>query len=495
MLVIFCVILSVLSSVAVAFTPLNPTSGYVYAIEAVREQAWPSCAYRFMSFPNQCDKVDLWNAVGGNQHFSFISTGDGDNSFYLKAGCGKYLSYPGDCSNTKTIDFWSEAGVNQKFRFVKGDNKQYEYYIEAVGRAQCEYKYLSFPVSCTTSSPDSIDFWKAAGTDQRFRLYPVSSHNPVVHNVGSNFVCPDPFVWKSSSGSYKIQCTGSGLKLGTSANLDTSTGYFKYDGDCLGGTPTTWASISYPDSRWAPENYEAKDGSNYIFFSDSQASDNNNHRIGWALSTTGAKPNAYNQYSANFMNLGMQPGGDIDGTIFEDSDGKTYLVWKTDDNAVGSKTTRIWAQELSFGNCTVSQVSTPRVIMDSTGLWWIDSWVQGGSLVEGPEVVKRNGFYYLFFAAGKYCQDTYTEGVARSSSLFGPYEKLGSPLLTNGIVGTTKNSDGSLTQLVGPGHATIVNTGSSFKIIWHASIGENCNRYPFISDLVFGSDGWPYVNF
>lgn len=73
--------------------------------------------------------------------------------------------------------------------------------------------------------------------------------------------------------------------------------------------------------------------------------------------------------------------------------------------------------------------------MDSTGLWWVDSWVSGGSLVEGPEIVKRGSWYYLFFAAGKFCQDTYTEGVARSTSIWGPYEKLGVPILSNGIVG------------------------------------------------------------
>lgn len=61
---------------------------------------------------------------------------------------------------------------------------------------------------------------------------------------------------------------------------------------------------------------------------------------------------------------------------------------------------------------TVRQIGAPAKIMDSTGLWWVDSWVTGGSLVEGPEIVQANGYYYLFFAAGKYCQPSYSEGVA-----------------------------------------------------------------------------------
>jgi hypothetical protein len=69
-----------------------------------------------------------------------------------------------------------------------------------------------------------------------------------------------------------------------------------------------------------------------------------------------------------------------------------------------------------------------------------------------------------------------------------------SPVLNNGIVGKGKTNEGALVQLVGPGHASIVNNGS-WKLVWHASLGENCNRYAFITNLLFGADDWPYVNF
>jgi len=479
-----------LSSMVQAFTPLVPTHGYTYTVEAAREKAWPSCAYRFLSYAQNSNTVDLYNAAGSNQHWQFLDSGSGDGTFYLKTNYGKYLSYSGDCGST-IVDSWTAAGVNQKFRFVVGDNTQFEYYIEAAGRSQCEYKYVSFPVGCTTSSPDKVDLWKAAGTDQRFRIYPISSTNPVVHNVGTSFPCPDPYVWHTGS-EYKIQCTGGGLQLGHSPDLNPASSQFKYDGDCLGGIPASWASTN---GRWAPENYVTADGKyNYIFFSDDQP--DGKHRLGWARSSTGANVNAYSTYSSSYMNLGMQPGGDIDSTMFTDNNGKTYLVWKTDDNNVGSATTRIWAQELSFANNTVTQVGAEVVLMDSTGLWWITSFVSGGSLVEGPEVVFRDGYYYLFFAAGKYCTDTYTEGVARSKSFFGPYEKMSSPLLTTGIVGSAKSpSTGKTESLIGPGHASIVHaTDGSWKIVYHASIGDNCDRYSFIGDMIFGADGWPYLN-
>lgn len=479
-----------------AYSPLNPTHGYTYGIEAAHPAAWPSCPYRFMSYPSSCDSVDMWNAVGGNQFWTFISTGEPD-TFYLRTSCGRYLSYPGDCADTKTIDLWSEAGINQKFRFIRGNNDQFNYYIEAVGRSQCAYRYLSFPSACTTSSADHIDFWTATGENQRFRLYPViAASTAPVHVPAAPFVCPDPFVWKSKSqGQFKIQCTGGALHLGSAKSLDPDTTVFSQEGDCLGGTPAPWAAISYPDSRWAPENYESKDGVyNYLFFSDSQDSDSGNHRLGYVISKSGPVAGGYSLYSPSYLNLGNAAGGDIDSSIFEDQDGRTYLIWKTDDNNVGSPTTRIWSQEITFNATAVSLAGSPRVILDSTGLWWVDSWVSGGSLVEGPEVIRRGEYYYLFFAAGKFCQDTYTEGVARSRSLFGPYEKMTSPLLSNGIVGRGRNPAGGVDQLVGPGHAAVVGLGGDdWRLVWHASVGQNCDRYAYTSRLVFGSDGWPHV--
>jgi len=497
-----------------AFNPLVPTNGYTYIIEANRELAWPSCAYRFLSYSSSCDKVDLWNGAGSNQHWKFISTGDSDGSFYLQATCGAYLSYTSICNDKSTVDLWSQAGANQKFRFVVGDNTQFQYYIEAVGRNECAYRYVSFPDSCTTNTADKINFSKDTGADQRFRLFPVSSVNPIKHIAASTFVCPDPYVWHpTTTNDYRIQCTGGGLHLGSTPDIDQVP--FSYLGDCLGGETAAWAVETAEDSRWAPENYESPDGHyNYLFFSDSQSNDNGNHRIGYVVSERGPHIQQYNDYpSQKPLNLGQTPGGDIDSTIFTDPDHPehTYLIWKTDDNSVGMTFTRIWIQPITLLNGTVSLLDQPKIILNSTGIWWIDSWVSpGGSLIEGPELIKAsNGYYYLFFAAGRFCQDTYTEGVARSKSLYGPYEKRLSPLLSNGIVGVgqlqhQKKQDNRVwEQLVGPGHASIVTINNKknenevveYRIVYHASVGQNCNRYAFVNQLKIGSDDWPYVDF
>ena len=138
-------------------------------------------------------------------------------------------------------------------------------------------------------------------------------------------------------------------------------------------------------------------------------------------------------------------------------------------------------------------------------MFWADSFVPGGALIEGPEIVQHGEYYYLFFAAGKFCQDSYSEGVARSRSVVGPYTKLGVPLLSTGMVGYAITSvDGGegeeqigIAKLVGPGHGSFVQdqTTTDWFVVYHASRGENCGRYSFIDRLAFGSDGWPRVNF
>ncbi len=465
-----------------SYTPFVPTNGFTYHIEGVREKAWPSCQYRFLSYPSTCSSVDLWNAAGSNQEWTFIDAGD--NKFYLKSSCGSYLSYASDCNN-HVVDMWGAAGVNQQFRFVADGVKPFEYYIEAVGRSSCAFKWASFPVSCTTSSSDKIDLWNATGTDQRFRIFPVRSST--IHSVplNSQVACADPYAWYSDKDNkYYLQCTFDGLALSSSDKMDANA-YFSYLGNSLSGTPPVWAQNA--GERWAPETITVG-SENYLFFGDAQP--DGIHRIGWSLSTTGIHSNAWDTYSSTYLNLGNTAGGEIDSTTFQDVDGSHYLVWKSDDNNVGSTVTRIWAQKMLIGNKSVTLVDSPKVIMDSTGLWWIDSWVNGGSLVEGPEVIKRGSYYYLFFASGKYCQNSYAEGVARSTSLWGPYEKMGVPLLSTGSVGYANGK-----KLIGPGHAAYVKDHISGELfaVYHASIGENCNRYPFIARVVFGSDNWPYI--
>ena len=179
--------------------------------------------------------------------------------------------------------------------------------------------------------------------------------------------------------------------------------------------PPPWASNG---NRWAPENVELEaSAANVIFFSDAQSSDGR-HRVGWAASAVDgvALTGTFTEYAAVALDLGGSAGGEIDQHVFRDDDGATFLVWKTDDNSVGATTTRLWAQQVEVAPHSVTLRGARRQLLNSSGLWWAPSFVAGGSLIEAPEVIKHGGYYYLFFAAGRFCTDSYAEGVARGTS-------------------------------------------------------------------------------
>lgn len=119
-------------------TPYMLLDGWSYYIEAVREQAWPACAYRFVSFPALCNKIDLWNAPGDNQEFQFIQVNETENIFYVQADKNRntYISYSEDC-NATDLSMSLDAGKNQQYRFIPSKSNQFEYIIEAVGRSKC----------------------------------------------------------------------------------------------------------------------------------------------------------------------------------------------------------------------------------------------------------------------------------------------------------------------------------------------------------------------
>jgi len=356
---------------------------------------------------------------------------------------------------------------------------------------------------------------------------PSVTYYPTQYTV-ANFPCADPYAWYNKAKSeYQLICTFGGLGLGMSKSLENA--YFNHLGDALGVDPKhppgTWVTNDAIE-HWAPEVVQVGNVS-YIFFSNTVPNSSpSKHQLGWSASIKGVNTQQFTYYSEGFMYLGDTAGGEIDSTVFVDPlTQRSYFIWKSDDNNAGSTSTRIWIQEIVLSEDMdkpgYKMTSAAEVILDSTGLWWVDSWVPGGSLIEAPELVYENGYYYLFFAAGKFCEYSYSEGVARSKNLFGPYEKHPLPLLSSGLIGYSTSSlnkplrtvaanfsdmatsvmsgtgDG-LVKLLGPGHATYLRDarGDLFAI-YHASTGAGgaCVRYPFVNKILYTEDLWPYVSF
>jgi len=183
--------------------------------------------------------------------------------------------------------------------------------------------------------------------------------------------------------------------------------------------------------------------------------------------------------------LVCQEVGSIDPFPVNDENGRRYLLWKEDGNSV-SKPTPIWAQRLSADGTRL--VGERKELFHNDQPWEKHPTLPYGDLVEGPTVVRRNGWFYLFYS-GNFCcarECDYKVGVARSRKLLGPWEKYPKPLMeTNG-------------EWRCPGHGTVVEDerGRTW-FLYHAYRRNDfvyVGRQAMLDEVVWGRDGWPSIN-
>jgi beta-xylosidase len=152
-----------------------------------------------------------------------------------------------------------------------------------------------------------------------------------------------------------------------------------------------------------------------------------------------------------------------------------------------SKPTPIWAQRLSADGTRL--VGERRELIHNDQPWEKHPTLPFGNLVEGPSVVRRGGWFYLFysgnFCCGRECE--YALGVARSRKLLGPWEKNpNNPILAG-------NGDWRC-----PGHGTVVEDerGRTW-FLYHAYQPKDfvyVGRQAMLDEVVWGADGWPQIN-
>jgi xylan 1,4-beta-xylosidase len=166
--------------------------------------------------------------------------------------------------------------------------------------------------------------------------------------------------------------------------------------------------------------------------------------------------------------------GAIDAAPFRDADGSRWLLWKAMGTGGG-----IRIQRLSPDGRHVSGPSH-ELIAPQPG------WEKG--VTEGPSLVRHGGEYLLFYSGGHCCRPpcSYGEGVARATSLLGPYVKdPDNPVLRSGP------------EWKCPGHGTVVRTpGAGFVLVHHAYRADDVvdlRRQVLVSPVAIGADGWPVL--
>ena len=299
---------------------------------------------------------------------------------------------------------------------------------------------------------------------------PLGAPRPDFKNAVVPFDCPDPGILRVDGAAgalptYYMTCTGGSFPIRSSGDLVT----WKDTGASIlpsGAAP--WAADGF--RNWAPEIHQI--GNQFVaYFTASGAGGRLSIGTAHASSPTGP-------WTADAQPLVRDASlGAIDATEFSDDDGKLYLYWKLDGNAVGQPTPIFVQQLRADGLGFAPGSSRTQVLVNDPGTW-------EGGVVEAPWVIKRNGMYYLFYSGNVY-DERYATGVARASSPTGPFAKHGAPILQNDA------------SWVGPGHGSVVVAHGADFFFHHAwptngagVRNGNAGRWGLVDRIVW-ANGWP----
>lgn len=225
-----------------------------------------------------------------------------------------------------------------------------------------------------------------------------------------------------------------------------------------------WVNPGEPH-LWAPDLQEI-DGRYLLYFSGNERGREGQYMgIGVAWSTRPEGP-----YRPLDEPLVSGPGfRNIDPAVFRDDDGTLYLYW-------GSAEQPILVQQLAPDG--LSLVGSPRVALRP---------VPGSRytrLIEGPWVIKRGEYYYMFVSGSNFVPGEYAVSVARATSPLGPFEYYrGNPILQGDRLWAS------------PGHnAVIQDDAGQDWIVYHAYDWSDTGmgRLLLIDRLTW-HDGWPVV--
>jgi xylan 1,4-beta-xylosidase len=194
--------------------------------------------------------------------------------------------------------------------------------------------------------------------------------------------------------------------------------------------------------------------------------------------------------------LVCQPDGSIDAAFARNEQGVPYLIWKEDGNS-RHQPTPIWAQRLT---ADLLHVRGPKHQLITNDAPW------EGGVVEGPFVLRHDGYFYLFYAGDRCCGATcdYAEGVARAKSLLGPWQKNpANPIIAanehwrcpgHGSVARAPDGQDVLIYHAYRAKAAHADPAKTGEHAYPAKAPESTGRESLIDAITWGADGWPTIN-
>jgi arabinan endo-1,5-alpha-L-arabinosidase len=170
----------------------------------------------------------------------------------------------------------------------------------------------------------------------------------------------------------------------------------------------------------------------------------------------------------------------IDPSLFTDSDGRQYM-------AFGSFWSGIKLIEIDPATGKPLDAKPAPKALASRNF---------PGAIEGPGLIRRGGFYYLFASYDFCCRgkdSTYYTAVGRAETVAGPYKDYkGRAMMNEGGLLVLHTQLDPEKRFAGPGGASVFQDGDSFFIVYHAYDVKN-NGAPTlrIARLAWTPDGWP----
>jgi hypothetical protein len=222
---------------------------------------------------------------------------------------------------------------------------------------------------------------------------------------------------------------------------------------------------------WAPDVSRLDDG-RYLLYYTARAADIHGGRqcIGAAYAASPLGP--FTAHGTGPLVCDPGEGGDIDASSFVDTDGRRYLLYKDDGNAIGQQTS-LWLQRVAPDGVTFRGARRELLRTDR---------VEEHGVIEAPVLTKVKEQYVLFYSLGGFAGDAYQTSYAASGSLTGPYAKAYRSLMTTATLGTVR----------GPGGADIVREPGGDHIVFHGWINNDTARGMYGADLGWAG-GFPVV--
>jgi beta-xylosidase len=215
---------------------------------------------------------------------------------------------------------------------------------------------------------------------------------------------------------------------------------------------------------WAPSVIE-RNGKYFLFFGANDIqSDDETGGIGVAVADSPEGP--YRDYLGRplidkFHN-GAQP---IDQFVFEDTDGKLYLIYG------------------GWRHCNIVKLRDDLKGVEPMSEGTLFREITPEGYVEGPFMFIRNGRYYFMWSEGGWTGPDYNVAYAISDSLFGPYERIGRIIQQDTSIAT------------GAGHHSVIMIPGTdeYYFVYHrrpAGQTDRNSREVCIEKMEFDKDGF-----